>query len=108
MRTARQLQLYRACCPVYIEAPRIKDIPEVVPADDAESGEETAFKQHNISTAQALAMSDWLLDVDARVMDAIKYAKQRGFCSTGDAVIVVTGWRPGFGTTNTLRIIYAE
>lgn len=37
-------------------------------------------------------MSDWLLDVDARVMDAIKYAKQRGFCSVGDAVIVVTGW----------------
>ncbi len=37
-------------------------------------------------------MSDWLLDVDARVIDAIKYAKQRGFCSAGDAVIVVTGW----------------
>jgi hypothetical protein len=37
-------------------------------------------------------MSDWLLDVDARVIDAIKYAKQRGFCATGDAVIVVTGW----------------
>ena len=70
-------------------------------------------------------MSDWLLDVDARVMDAIKLAKDRGFCSTGDAVIVVTGWvsassmpslslpsfflqRPGFGTTNTLRIIYAD
>ena len=51
-----------------------------------------AFKQHNISTTQALAMSDWLLDVDARVIDAIKYAKLRGFCSSGDAVIVVTGW----------------
>lgn len=50
------------------------------------------FKQHNISTTQALAMSDWLLDVDARVSDAIKVAKVRGFCSSGDAVIVVTGW----------------
>lgn len=37
-------------------------------------------------------MSDWLLDVDARVNEAIKYAKERGFCSVGDAVIVVTGW----------------
>ena len=37
-------------------------------------------------------MSEWLLDVDARVIDAIKLAKQRGFVSTGDAVIVVTGW----------------
>jgi hypothetical protein len=37
-------------------------------------------------------MSDWLLDVDARVIDAIKIARERGFVSTGDAVIVVTGW----------------
>ena len=37
-------------------------------------------------------MSDWLLDVDARVMDAIRLAKERGFVATGDAVIVVTGW----------------
>ncbi len=37
-------------------------------------------------------MSDWLLDVDARVIDAIRVAKERGFVSTGDAVIVVTGW----------------
>jgi len=57
-----------------------------------DSGVQAAFKQHNISTTQALAMSDWLLDIDARVIDAIKFAKERGFCSTGDAVIVVTGW----------------
>lgn len=59
-----------------------------------ESGkhEEPLFKQHHISATQALAMSDWLLDVDARVMDAIKLAKQRGFVATGDAVVVVTGW----------------
>jgi hypothetical protein len=53
---------------------------------------EVLFKQHNISTAQASAMSDWLLDVDARVIDAINIGKERGFVSTGDAVIVVTGW----------------
>jgi pyruvate kinase len=93
--------------------PSVKDIPEFHPNDgdkpgDAESGDQTAFKQHNISTAQALAMSDWLLDVDARVIDAIKYGKERGFCAAGDAVIVVTGWRPGYGTTNTLRIIYTD
>ncbi|CAF2609192.1 unnamed protein product [Rotaria sp. Silwood2] len=95
--TARQLHLYRGCCPVYIKHPRSPELE-----GDIE------FKQHNISTVQALAMSDWLLDVDIRVDEAIKFAKQRGFCSTGDAVIVVTGWRPGFGTTNTLRIIYAD
>ncbi|CAF3558347.1 unnamed protein product [Rotaria sp. Silwood1] len=93
-KTARQMHLYRGCCPVYIESPEL------------EAGVE--FKQHNISTTQALAMSDWLIDVDTRVNEAIKFAKQRGFCSSGDAVIVVTGWRPGFGTTNTLRVIYAD
>ena len=60
------------------------------------SDEELLFKQHHISATQALAMSDWLLDVDARVIDAIRAAKQRGFCSTGDAVIVVTGWVKSF------------
>jgi hypothetical protein len=53
---------------------------------------EVLFKQHHISTTQALAMTDWLLDVDARVIDAIRVGKERGFVSTGDAVIVVTGW----------------
>ena len=61
-------------------------------ADSASGEGEVVFKQHNISSAQALAMSDWLLDVDARVIDAIRLAKERGFVSTGDAVIVVTGW----------------
>jgi len=102
LRTARHLQLYRGCCPVYIESPRDSK------TEDPEPGKTVAFKQHNISTTQALAMSDWLLDVDSRVNEAIKYAKERGFCAQGDAVIVVTGWRPGYGTTNTLRIIYAD
>jgi hypothetical protein len=41
-------------------------------------------------------MTNWLLDVDARVIDAIKIAKERGFCSSGDAVVVVTGWVKSF------------
>lgn len=57
-----------------------------------ELNNKVSFKQHNISATQALAMSDWLLDVDSRVGEAIKVAKERGFCASGDAVIVVTGW----------------
>jgi hypothetical protein len=63
---------------------------------ELQSGEPVDFKQHNISTTQALAMTNWLLDVDARVIDAIKIAKERGFCSSGDAVVVVTGWVKSF------------
>lgn len=102
LKTARQIHLYRGCCPVYVAARRSDEKAE------KDANAEVLFKQHNISSNQAAAMSEWLLDVDARVIDAIKLAKQRGFVSTGDAVIVVTGWRPGHGTTNTLRIIYAD
>jgi len=112
--TARHLHLHRACCPVYIESPRRRNLNKDASGkeantDDSDGLEDQGdFKQHTISKTQALVMSDWLLDVDSRVMEAIKVAKERGFCSAGDAVIVVTGWRPGYGTTNTLRVIYAD
>ncbi|CAF0856695.1 unnamed protein product [Rotaria sordida] len=118
LKTARFMHLYRGCCPVYVMAGRKPDPQSPLPSEaydekafyrpeDSKDGE-PVFKQHHMSTQQAMAMSDWLLDVDARVMDAISLAKKRGFCASGDAVIVVTGWRPGCGTTNTLRIIYAD
>lgn len=31
--------------------------------------------------------------------------KARGFFKTGDLVIVLTGWRPGSGYTNTMRVV---
>lgn len=31
--------------------------------------------------------------------------KARGFFKAGDAVIVLTGWRPGSGYTNTMRVV---
>ncbi|CAF3627568.1 unnamed protein product [Rotaria sp. Silwood1] len=99
LQTARHMHLYRGCCPVYVASTQNADY---------EKEGEPLFKQHHISANQALSMSEWLLDVDARVIDAIKLGKARGFVSTGDAVIVVTGWRPGHGTTNTLRIIYSD
>ncbi|CAF1286311.1 unnamed protein product [Rotaria magnacalcarata] len=119
LRTARQMHLYRGCCPVFVNTQRkhpsqsklaIEEEPETDDYLDLnyENEGEPLFKQHHISANQALAMSDWLLDVDARVIDAIKVGKAHGFVSVGDAVIVVTGWRPGYGTTNTLRIIYAD
>ncbi|CAF3618740.1 unnamed protein product [Rotaria sp. Silwood1] len=110
LQTARHMHLYRGCCPVYVASTQKPDSQSILPLEDAdyEKEGEPLFKQHHISANQALSMSEWLLDVDARVIDAIKLGKARGFVSTGDAVIVVTGWRPGHGTTNTLRIIYSD
>nr|QVK45016.1 pyruvate kinase-like protein [Rhopalosiphum padi] len=53
-------------------------------------------------------LSDWLKDVDTRVVHAINFGKSRGFIKTGDPVVVVTGWKKGSGYTNTLRIVNVE
>lgn len=47
---------------------------------------------------------DWAQDVDARVNSAIEFGKSRGILRKHDHVIVITGWRRGPGSTNTLRI----
>lgn len=53
-------------------------------------------------------MSDWPHDVDARIQYAIDFGKRRKFINSGDAVIVVTGWRKGAGSTNTMRVVYVN
>uniref|UniRef100_A0A8C9SIE2 Pyruvate kinase n=2 Tax=Scleropages formosus TaxID=113540 RepID=A0A8C9SIE2_SCLFO len=47
----------------------------------------------------------WAEDVDLRVSFAMDMGKARGFFKTGDVVIVLTGWRPGSGYTNTMRVV---
>ncbi|XP_048886877.1 pyruvate kinase PKM isoform X1 [Brienomyrus brachyistius] len=47
----------------------------------------------------------WAEDVDLRVNFAMEMGKARGFFKTGDVVIVLTGWRPGSGYTNTMRVV---
>ncbi|XP_028812876.1 pyruvate kinase PKM isoform X2 [Denticeps clupeoides] len=47
----------------------------------------------------------WAEDVDLRVNFAMEMGKARGFFKPGDVVIVLTGWRPGSGYTNTMRVV---
>ncbi|KAJ8406569.1 hypothetical protein AAFF_G00301430 [Aldrovandia affinis] len=47
----------------------------------------------------------WAEDVDLRVNFAMEMGKARGFFKEGDVVIVLTGWRPGSGYTNTMRVV---
>ncbi|KAF5896896.1 pyruvate kinase PKM isoform X2, partial [Clarias magur] len=47
----------------------------------------------------------WAEDVDLRVNFAMDVGKARGFFKNGDVVIVLTGWRPGSGYTNTMRVV---
>ncbi|EGW09814.1 Pyruvate kinase isozymes M1/M2 [Cricetulus griseus] len=47
----------------------------------------------------------WAEDVDLRVNLAMNVGKARGFFKKGDVVIVLTGWRPGSGFTNTMHVV---
>nr|XP_060500693.1 pyruvate kinase PKLR isoform X2 [Panthera onca] len=47
----------------------------------------------------------WADDVDHRVQFGIESGKLHGFLRVGDLVIVVTGWRPGSGYTNIMRVL---
>lgn len=49
-------------------------------------------------------LDDWSQDVDARVNAGIAVGLSRGILKQGDHVIVITGWRRGPGSTNTMRI----
>merc|ERR1711971_1273749 len=47
----------------------------------------------------------WMDDVDARVESAISFGKKSGFIQAGGHVVVITGWRQGAGSSNTVRIL---
>lgn len=49
-------------------------------------------------------LDDWSQDVDARVNAGIALGLSRDILKQGDHVIVITGWRRGPGSTNTMRI----
>merc|ERR1719500_781868 len=48
---------------------------------------------------------DWIKDVDNRIQFGVDFGKNSGFLKSGDAVICITGWRKGAGSSNTIRIL---
>lgn len=52
-------------------------------------------------------MNEWTVDVDRRIYKGIEVGMLRGFIKEGDPIVIVTGWKPGSGSTNTMRIINA-
>jgi len=52
--------------------------------------------------------ADWMTDVDERVQYAIDFGKRSNFVAPGDNVVVITGWRQGAGSSNTVRILTVQ
>ena len=50
-------------------------------------------------------LPDWMKDVDERIQFAVDYGKKNGFIKTGDAIVCITGWRKGAGSSNTVRLL---
>lgn len=48
---------------------------------------------------------EWSDDIDFRIHHALRISRQRGYIRTGCICILVTGWMPGAGWTNTVRTI---
>lgn len=52
--------------------------------------------------------ADWMKDVDDRVQYAIDFGKRSSFIQAGDNVVVITGWKQGSGSSNTVRILSVQ
>ncbi|KAL4706468.1 hypothetical protein ACJJTC_003040 [Scirpophaga incertulas] len=50
---------------------------------------------------------DWQKDLESRVLYCTSWAMHMAFIRVGDPLVVVSGWKQGSGTTNTMRIMYA-
>ena len=48
---------------------------------------------------------DWTMDVEERVIDAIGFGRKKGIIHDKDMVVLVSGWRPGAGASNTTAVV---
>ncbi|XP_046364485.1 pyruvate kinase PKM-like isoform X4 [Haliotis rufescens] len=92
--TARQCHLYRGIFPIHYSADRDCSPEDLDALTDEAAGSDSR-------------MNEWTADVDRRIWMAISSGMGRGFIKKGDSIVVMTGWKPGSGSTNTMRIITA-
>jgi len=54
---------------------------------------------------KAHRLAEWKDDMDARINFALDMAWDRGMIRAGAQIVVVTGWKSGTGSTNTVRVV---
>ncbi|CAB3257829.1 unnamed protein product [Arctia plantaginis] len=50
----------------------------------------------------------WMRDVEKRANCGVRWAIEKGFARDDDPIVIISGWKNGSGTTNTMRVIYAS
>lgn len=91
--TAQQLSRYRPRCPI------------IAISRNAQTTRQGHLWRGLLPLLYTQAkLEDWSQDVDARVNAGIALGLGRGILKEGDHIIVITGWRRGPGSTNTMRI----
>ena len=111
--TARQCHLYRGIFPVFYNQPA-----HDVWAEDVDMRVNFAMEMgqfaHRTAILKLYFFNFFLFCVlvcyflcihVCRLSGVVIPGKARGFFKTNDAVIILTGWRPGSGYTNTMRVV---
>lgn len=96
-KTAHVVSKYKPLCPVI-----------AVTRNDQVARQMQLFRGLNPLLYPTERDADWTKDIDARSQFAIDFGKKNRFVSAGDNVVMITGWKQGAGSSNTMRILKVE
>lgn len=97
---ARQMQLHRGIMPLFYEGMSVTLIRNLNCGPMKYS-----YTNVHVWLFAEPRPEDWMKDVDNRIQFGVDFGKNSGFLKSGDAVICITGWRKGAGSSNTIRIL---
>lgn len=98
--TARQAHLYRGIYPVLYTKPASD-----VWAEDVDLRVNFALDVGECKKKKTYENTLFACRIHSMARFSLSLGKHRNFFKSGDVALVVTGWRPGPGYTNTVRVV---
>ena len=59
---------------------------------------------HPLLYTDPSTQENWVEDVEERLLAGLDKGRKEGYITTGSTIILLSGWRPGQGNINTIRI----